>query len=278
MSLTGPSTPTEHSPAERPSAGPGAGSDPGSNLDDASAARLPAARLRIGLLLCDHLDLDVAAQVGDYPDLFSARFAPLGVDLVVHDLTVGEFPTDLDALDGWIVSGSRRSTYEDEDWIHDLEDLVRRLVEQRRKLIGICFGHQMVAQALGGVVERAEVGWGVGVKSFDLTASAPWIDRDHTPSGRFSLLTSHRDQVTRLPEGAEVLATAGYCPVGAYRIDDHVFCVQGHPEWIPELSRILMGSRRIGIGGPVADTALVTLDAPIDAPLVVEWMADFFRY
>jgi GMP synthase-like glutamine amidotransferase len=88
---------------------------------------------------------------------------------------------------------------------------------------------------------------------------------------------SHRDQVTRLPERAEVLATTGYCPVGAYRIDDHVFCVQGHPEWVPELSRILMGRRRNAIGEAVVDAALATLDDPLDAALVVDWMADFFR-
>ncbi len=242
---------------------------------DADAAA--AARLRVGLLLCDHLDDDIAAQVGDYTELFPARFGPAGIDLVVHDVTVGGFPTDLDAVDGWIVSGSRRSTYEDETWIHDLEDLVRRLVEERRKLVGICFGHQMVAQATGGTVEQASVGWGVGVKSFELTAGAPWIDPHRVPSGRFTLLMSHRDQVTRLPERAEVLATTGYCPVGAYRIDDHVFCVQGHPEWVPELSRILMGRRRTAIGEAVVDAALATLDDPLDAALVVDWMADFFR-
>jgi GMP synthase-like glutamine amidotransferase len=225
------------------------------------------------LLLCDHLDDDVAAQVGDYTELFPAIFGPAGVDLRVYEVTRGELPHTLDEHDGWIVSGSRRSTYEDEGWIRQLEELVRRIVDERRKLVGICFGHQMTAQALGGLVEPAAVGWGVGVKSFDVVAPTPWME----PVEEFTILMSHRDQVTRLPEGAEVIATSEYCPVGAYRIGDHVFCVQGHPEFVPELSRILMGKRREVIGGDVVDTALPTLDGRIDGERVVAWMADFFR-
>lgn len=229
--------------------------------------------LRIGLLLCDHLDDDVAAQVGDYTELFPARFGPAGIELTVYEVTRGELPDRLDHVDGWIVSGSRRSTYEDEQWIHDLEELVRRIVAERRRLVGICFGHQMTAQALGGLVEPAEVGWGVGIKAFDVVAPVPWM----APVDEFTILMSHRDQVTRLPDGAEVVASADYCPVGAYRIGDDVFCVQGHPEFVPELSRILLDQRRSAIGPEVADAALATLDDRLDSPQIVEWMAEFFR-
>jgi GMP synthase (glutamine-hydrolysing) len=233
----------------------------------------PPRRSTVGLLLCDHLDDDVAEQVGDYTELFPAIFEPAGVDLVVYEVTRGELPDRLDAHDGWIVSGSRRSTYEDEDWIRRLEDLVRRIVGEQQPLVGICFGHQMVAQALGGTVARADVGWGVGRKAFDVVAAPEWM----APVERFDILMSHRDQVTRLPEGAEVVATADYCPVGAYRIGDHVFCVQGHPEFVPELSRILMGKRREVIGDEVVDAALETLHEPPDSEHVVAWMAEFFR-
>jgi GMP synthase (glutamine-hydrolysing) len=232
-----------------------------------------ATPLRIGLLLCDHLDDDVAAQVGDYTDLYPAVFGPTGVELTVYEVTRGQFPDRLDQHDGWIVSGSRRSTYEDERWIHELEDLVRRIVGERQRLVGICFGHQMTAQALGGAVEPAAVGWGVGVKAFEVVAAPEWME----PVKEFTILMSHRDQVTKLPEGAELVATADYCPVGAYRSDDHVFCVQGHPEFVPELSEILMGKRREVIGGDVVDAALATLDDRIDADRIVGWMAEFFR-
>lgn len=229
--------------------------------------------VRIGLLLCDHLDPDVAAQVGDYTELFPRAFGPAGLDLQVFDATRHEFPDDLDACDGWIVSGSRRSAYEDEGWIHRLEDLVRTLVEQRRPLVGICFGHQLIAQALGGTVERAEVGWGVGARRFDVVEPAEWMRAER--ANAFSILMSHRDQVTSLPEGARVIAAAQYCPIGAYRIGDRVFCVQGHPEWVPELSRLLMGRRREVIGTDVVDAGFRSLEEPLDQGLVVRWIAEF---
>jgi GMP synthase-like glutamine amidotransferase len=229
--------------------------------------------LRVGLLLCDHLDDDVAAQVGDYTELFPDVFGPVGLDLVTYEATRGELPADTSECDGWIVSGSRRSVYEDEPWIHELESFVRRVVADRRRLLGVCFGHQLTAQALGGAVAAAEVGWGVGVRRFQVVDPAPWMD----PVDGYTILMSHRDQVTRVPPGAQVIATAEYCPVGAYRIEDHVFCVQGHPEWVPELSSLLMQRRRDVIGEDVVEQGLASLEVPVDREPMARWVASFFR-
>lgn len=228
--------------------------------------------MTVGLLLCDHLDADVAERVGDYTELFPAAFAPVGVDLRIYDATRGEMPSSPEECDGWITSGSRRSSYEEDAWILDLHDFARDLAQQRRPHVGICFGHQVIARALGGTVEPAAVGWGVGVKRFRIEDPAPWME----PSSDFAILMSHRDQVTRLPPGASVVASADYCPVGAYRIDDHVFCVQGHPEFVPELSRMLMEKRRDAMGRVVED-GLASLVQPTDHPLVLHWMAQFLR-
>lgn len=222
-----------------------------------------------GLLLCDHLDADVAAEVGDYTELFPAAFGPAGVELRVYDVTVGELPATLDECDSWMISGSRRSVYEDEGWIHDLHDVARALVHAERPLVGICFGHQLIARTLGGTVERAAVGWGVGVQEFEVVAPLGSMAPGTTS---FSILTSHRDQVVQLPGEAQLVATADYCPVGAYRIGDHVLCVQGHPEWVPQLSRLLLGQRREMIGEATTDRALASLDSPLDHAAVVTWM------
>jgi GMP synthase-like glutamine amidotransferase len=88
---------------------------------------------------------------------------------------------------------------------------------------------------------------------------------------------SHRDQVVGLPADAEVVATADYCPVGAYRVGDHVFCVQGHPEFVPGLSRHLTSVRRGVLGDEVADAALASLDGPSDQDLTAGWIARFLR-
>jgi len=231
--------------------------------------------MAVGLLLCDHLDADVAPTAGDYTELYPAVLGPVGVELRVYEVIRGEFPTTTDECDGWIVSGSRRSAYEPEPWIEALAEFIRRVVDARRPLVGICFGHQLIALALGGEVSAAEVGWGVGAKSFRVVAGAPWMQPG---TGHFTILMSHKDQVQRLPEGAELLASADYCPVGAYRIEDHVFCVQGHPEFVPELSRVLIEKRRPVLGDELADEAIESLDRPVDRDLLAHWIADFLGH
>jgi GMP synthase-like glutamine amidotransferase len=230
--------------------------------------------MTIGLLLCDHLDPDVVERVGDYTTLYPAAFGPAGVDLRIYEVTAGEFPDDLSECDGWITSGSRRSCYEAEPWIDRLGDIARALADERRPHVGICFGHQLIARALGGEVGPAPGGWGVGAKTFTVTAPGRWMD---PTAERFTILMSHQDQVHHLPPGAELIATAEYCPVGAYRIDDHVFCVQGHPEFVPELSAMLMDRRRTAIGEATVEAALESLRLELDHRRIVEWMAAFLR-
>lgn len=234
-------------------------------------------RISVGLLLCDHLDEGPASVAGDYPELYPAAFAHHGLDIEVFEATRGELPSDLDRCDGWMTSGSRSSAYDDEPWIDALGDFVAELARERRPHVGICFGHQLTALALGGSVERADAGWGVGARTFDVVSHAPWMD----PVGQFTILMSHRDQVTRMPAGSELVATARYCPVGAYRIGDHVFCVQGHPEFVPGLSERLMQGRRAAIGDDVVEAGLASLSpsaTPLDQDRVSGWIADFYRH
>lgn len=228
----------------------------------------------VGLLLCDHLDDEVAAVDGDYTELYPAAFAPAGVELHIFDVTAGDLPASTGDFDGWLVSGSRRSAYEDADWIPELRDLVRTLAEEERPTVGVCFGHQVAALALGGEVARATGGWGVGAREFEVVAPAPWMERD---AGSFRILMSHQDQVVRLPADAELVASADYCPVGAYRIGDRLFCVQGHPEFTRGVSRTLTVRRREVLGGEVADAALRSLEHPLDHDRVVGWAAAVLR-
>ncbi len=242
--------------------------------DDPAADTTAVPRLEVGLLLCDQLDPEVALVAGDYTHLYNAAYAPAGIDLRIYDVTAGEFPESVDECPAWMTSGSRYSAYDDVEWIHRTRAFITQLADERRPHVGICFGHQLTALALGGRVERAAVGWGVGVQHFDLVAAAPWID----PAAQgFDILMSHQDQVVELPAGAELLATAGYCPIGGYRVADHVFCVQGHPEFVPELSATLIERRRTAIGADVADRGVASLAGTIDHTAVVGWIADFYR-
>jgi GMP synthase-like glutamine amidotransferase len=230
--------------------------------------------MRIGLILCDHLDDDVAAVVGDYPALFDALFAPLGVAFTIYEATRGELPDDLDAHDGWLISGSRASSTDDEPWIRDVTDVTARLIEAQQPTVGICFGHQVAARALGGTVERATTGWGLGVRHFDVVDDT-FAAAGPTPP-QISLLMSHQDQVTKLPSDARLLATADYCPVGAFTVGDHFLGVQGHPEWTPDLARMLGARRRDRIGEAIVDAAMQTVDGPTDHLTVAGWAVELF--
>lgn len=233
----------------------------------------PDDTIEVGLLLCDQLDPDVAEVAGGYPHLYAQAYAPAGIEFRIYDVREGAFPESTDECTRWMTSGSRHSAYEDLAWIDRTRSFIAELAAEHRPHVGICFGHQLAAQALGGAVERA-AGWGIGVQHFDLDAGAPWIDDDATG---FDILMTHQDQVTLLPDDAEVLASAPYCPVGAYRVDDHLFCVQGHPEFVAPLSAYLAEKRRERIGDDVVDAALASLDRPLDHARVVDWIGRFYR-
>lgn len=231
-------------------------------------------RLRVGLLQTGHVPAAIAPEHGDYPALFDALLGSLGIDLVPYDLPRGHAPTDLDGddrHDGWVITGSTNSAYDDEDWIPDLEGLCRTLLDREEPLVGICFGHQVLAQAAGGRVERADVGWGVGVHDYHLVGAAPaWVDAD--PPDPIRIVASHQDQVVELPDDAEVFLTSEFCPVAGFTMGPRVMTVQAHPEFTTGLSASLLTMRRERLGPELCDSAAATHDGPLHAELVAGWI------
>jgi GMP synthase-like glutamine amidotransferase len=229
---------------------------------------------RIGLLLAGHVDPKSQHIAGDYPELFRDLLAPLGIVLRRYDVDAGRFPDALDECDGWLCSPSRRSVYEDLPWIRDLEQLHRDLIAQERPYVGVCFGHQLLAQALGGRVERNEDGWGVGVQDYELLEPQPWMG--HAPPKTFSLIASHEDQVIAPPADARVIARADYCPIAALAVGERAWTVQGHPEFVPALADHLLAGRVDLIGRERVEVARASLDRHLDRLTVGRWIADFF--
>jgi len=238
--------------------------------------------LRIGILKTDRVREEFVDRHGDYPDMFHQllRDAARAVgapapEFVDFDVQHGHYPADLADCGGYVITGSRDSVYDDRPWIRELEAFVLVLHERRHKLIGICFGHQLIAQVLGGETRAADVGWAVGVHASRVTAAPAWMQ---PYSEQFALLSSHRDQVTRLPEGAVLLAENDFCPNAAFTIGDHILAIQGHPEFAKAYSADLMALRRDLLGEMVYQRGMDSLQLPIARELVGQWMLAFLGW
>jgi GMP synthase-like glutamine amidotransferase len=230
--------------------------------------------LSVALLECDHVNDDLRHHAGDYADMFTTLLGAHAPEVTLERIdVVGGAPLPaVGAHDGIIISGSRQSVTDDLPWIDALTDLLHEAAARREPLVGICFGHQLIAQAFGGRVQRAPVGWGIGVHEAVVTATRPWMD---PPLDRFRLLVSHQDQVTLLPSDAEVLAVSDHAPIAAFQLGS-LLGFQGHPEFVPTYAEALMDLRLERIGAAVVDPARATLTTSTDHAVVARWIARFF--
>ena len=228
--------------------------------------------MRLGLLVCDHVRPEFEHISGDYPDMFRRLFAGHPeVDVVVYDVISGEIPADPSECDAWITTGSRYSVNDDEQWIRDLEEFVRETAKKEVPFVGICFGHQLIAKALGGTVVRSDRGWGVGIKEVE-------VDNELGLGSSYRILNSHQDQVEDLPPGAEVLGWSDHCPVSMLGVGENIIGSQGHPEFDVDYSRALMEMRRgTVIAEDTVEAGLATLDRTPDSDRLATWILDFVR-
>jgi GMP synthase (glutamine-hydrolysing) len=226
--------------------------------------------MKLGLLVCDHVRSEFLHVSGDYEDMFRRLFADHDdVEIVAYDAIGGELPADPLECDAWITSGSRYSVNDDESWIRDLERFVHDVAASDVPFIGICFGHQLIAKALGGSVVRSDRGWGVGVKDVQVRG-------DVGLGESYRVLNSYQDQVETLPPGAEILGWNEHCPVSMLGVGSTIIGMQGHPEFEPSYSEALMESRRGGIiPEETVDAALATLDESPDSTRLADWILAF---
>lgn len=223
--------------------------------------------ITVGVLLIDSIDEPHRSIAGDYDRLYTDLLTFDDVEVVLFD-GAAELPDHGDC-DGWVIPGSRCSVDDDEPWIPSLESWASEALDRSVPLAGVCFGHQLIARVTGAPVGRALSGWTIGAIDYEVCHRPAWIDG--LPD-RFRLLASHQDQVFELPAGASLFATAESCPIAGYTIDDTVLCVQGHPEFVPELAASLYRSRVGRIDQVAIDRAIETLDRPLDRDLVAGWL------
>ncbi len=231
--------------------------------------------MKIGLLICDHVrpvHLDIA---GDYDEMFSRLFDHRDdVELVRYDVVNGEMPDRATECDAWLTTGSRYSVNDDEQWIRDLEEFVREVAEDRVPLVGVCFGHQLIAKALGGSVVRSERGWGVGIKEVEIADGLDWAKN----AGSCWVGSVHQDQVDRLPPDAEILGWNDHCPVSMMSVGSTILGLQGHPEMGPDYVEAVVQMRKgTLIPEDVADEGLASLVNEPDTTMLADWIVGFLE-
>lgn len=231
--------------------------------------------MKIGIIQCDHVLDKFVSDHGTYPTMFSNLFSRIRDDLefVLYDATKGCFPVNLEECDGYITTGSKYGVNDGLPWIDDLEKFVLKLYQDNKKLVGICFGHQIMAKALGGQVELSSKGWGVGVSFNEVTAKQSWME-PYKPG--LDLVVSHQDQVTSLPENAKVLAQSDFCPYYIVQYGINFLSFQGHPEFSKLYSKELMNDRRGRIPDRRIREGLASLNAEVDDELAAMWIYNFF--
>jgi GMP synthase-like glutamine amidotransferase len=229
-------------------------------------------RRRIGILETGYPPQNLQPRFGTYHRMFEDLLGE-GFDYTVFEVQQGHWPERPEDHDGFVVTGSAAGVYEDDPWIGALLDWLRR-ARGRTRLVGVCFGHQAMAQAFGGKVVKSPRGWGVGLHAYQVSSREPWM----APQARaFSIPASHQDQVVELPPNARIVAGEDFAPYAALAYDDQpAISFQGHPEFDPAYAAALVEARRgRQLSEQEADRAIESLKSPNDNRAVGTWIRNF---
>ncbi|SDT99553.1 GMP synthase-Glutamine amidotransferase [Pseudomonas pohangensis] len=230
--------------------------------------------LRICILETDILRPQLIDQYQGYGRMFEQLFEKQSIpaQFDVFNVVEGRYPEDGQAYDAYLVTGSKADSFGSDPWIMQLREYLLQRYENGDRLLGICFGHQLLALLLGGKTERAAQGWGIGVNRYQLLEQPEWMS---PPLENLDLLVFHQDQVVELPENATLLASSEFCPNAAYRIGDQVLCFQAHPEFVDDYERALLDLRREFLGEALCAEAMRSMAMQHHGVVVAEWMLRF---
>jgi GMP synthase-like glutamine amidotransferase len=210
---------------------------------------------------------DLVRRFGDYPAMMT-RMLGGEFEIDTFDVAAGEFPADPSDYEAYLVTGSPAGVYDPLPWIEPLKQFLRDAGD--RKLVGICFGHQIMAEAFGGHVEKSDKGRGIGLQHYEIDRVEPWMDE----MASIDVPASHQDQVVAQPPHTKVIASSPFTPFAALAWTDRpAISVQFHPEFDPDYAKALIEARREKM--PDADRAIASLDRPNDNARIADWIRRF---
>ncbi|MGC8203267.1 type 1 glutamine amidotransferase [Aliiroseovarius sp. PTFE2010] len=211
--------------------------------------------MHVGILECGHPPRAVAESQGEFDDMFHRLLGGHGFRFTTWDVEAGEFPDGPDAADAWLITGSRHGVYEDHAFIPPLEALIRAIFDAGLPMVGICFGHQIIAQAMGGRVEKFAGGWAIGARNYAFENI-----------GNLRLNAFHHDQVIDKPPMARTVAASGFTRHAALVYGTNVLTVQPHPEFSPAVITAYLAARGDDPAYPrkVIEDARSTAADPVD--------------
>jgi GMP synthase-like glutamine amidotransferase len=225
--------------------------------------------MTIGILQCGPTPAGLEERFGAYGAMVGRMLGP-DTPTIIYDVASGALPTDAHECTGYIVTGSPAGVHDDLPWIAPLLAFLRS-ARGKTRLVGICFGHQALAQAFGGAVSRSRAGWGIGVHSYEVAGSAPFLDAER--GSRLSSPVYHQDQVTRAPADARVILTSAFTPFAALDYGDAV-SVQCHPEFEPGFGPALLEARRERHGA-ATDIAIASYEQAHNGVMIGRWLSRF---
>ncbi len=219
--------------------------------------------MKIGLLVAGVLPHTLVDRFGRYGVMYEELLAGHGFQFTHYDVRNGEFPTTTDVVDGWIVTGSKNGAYEDLPWINALKETLNSILQNGAPIVGICFGHQILAEVLGGKVEKYEGGWTLGRQLYRMDNGQ-----------ELHAMAWHQDQVVKLPDGARLLASSLGCKNAMFTYGGQVLGIQPHPEFDGDVIHSALEAST-GLPEDRAQQARVTAAFPVEGDLLADMIAEF---
>jgi GMP synthase-like glutamine amidotransferase len=232
--------------------------------------------MKIALLQADKIpEHRHSVSGGDYPQMFTNFFlkTETNVNIDVFNVISQNYPNNFNDYDGFIITGSRATAFVQQPWIKSLENKIKMLHLSKKKLIGTCFGHQIIAQALGGKVKQATKGWNVGMQHIKIINAQQWMKPMQT---RLNLAFCHRDHVVKLPKHANLIATNDLIPMQMFVIEEHIWGIQAHPEMLRAHNVLLAKKQK----NRSSQQCIYNSDhSPVQdhGQLIAHWMVNFLK-